>query len=125
MDGPPCRAGHCAPCLLRSGVSTHIIGLSGRRCCSDLRPPLGRPATTCTKAHAPVDSGCFPYHRPWAAQAPASGYPVGMLKALVLLLVVAIVLYVARRAWLEVLRLRVGAVPEGVEVPQVAMVPDR
>lgn len=48
-----------------------------------------------------------------------------MLRALVILLVVAIVLYVARRAWLEVLRLRVGAVPEGVEVPDVTMVPDR
>lgn len=48
-----------------------------------------------------------------------------MLRTLVILLVLAIVLYVARRAWLEVLKLRVGAVPEGVEVPAVPMIPDR
>jgi hypothetical protein len=48
-----------------------------------------------------------------------------VIRALVILLVVAIVLYVARRVWIAVLQLRVGAVPEGVEVPDVPLVDDR
>lgn len=48
-----------------------------------------------------------------------------MLRALIILLVAAIVLYVARRVWVAILQLRVGAVPEGVDVPDVPMVADR
>lgn len=48
-----------------------------------------------------------------------------MQRTIVLLAVLAIVLYVARRVWVAVLQLRVGAVPEGVDVPEVTMVPDR
>ena len=41
-----------------------------------------------------------------------------MAKVIVALLVAAIVAYVARRVWIAVLQLRVGAVPEGVDVPE-------
>jgi hypothetical protein len=48
-----------------------------------------------------------------------------MLRVIVILLAVAVVVFVARRIWLSVLQLRVGAVPEGVDVPDVPMEPDR
>ena len=48
-----------------------------------------------------------------------------MVRVLVLLLVLAIVLFVARRVFTALLQLRVGAVPEGVDVPEVKMMRDR
>jgi len=48
-----------------------------------------------------------------------------MLKTLVILFVAAVVVYVARQVWVAVLQLRVGAVPEGVDVVEVPMVADR
>lgn len=48
-----------------------------------------------------------------------------MLRALVLLLVLAIVVFVARRIWVAVLQLRVGAIPDDVDVPEVTLEKDR
>lgn len=48
-----------------------------------------------------------------------------MIRALVLLLVLAIVVFVARRIWVAVLQLRVGAIPDDVDVPEVALQSDR
>jgi hypothetical protein len=44
---------------------------------------------------------------------------------LVLLLVLAVLAFVARRVYRSFLALRVGAIPDDVDVPQVAMEPDR
>ena len=46
-------------------------------------------------------------------------------RALVILLVIAVVLFVARRVYRSILALRVGAIPDDVDVPEVAMEPDR
>lgn len=48
-----------------------------------------------------------------------------MLRVLVLLLVAAILAYVVRRVWTTILQLRVGAIPDDVDVPEVEMEPDR
>jgi hypothetical protein len=48
-----------------------------------------------------------------------------VVRALVILLIFAVVAFVARRVWRAVLALRVGAIPEDVDVPEVTMVPDR
>lgn len=48
-----------------------------------------------------------------------------MIRALVLLLILAIVVFVARRIWVAVLQLRVGAIPDDVDVPEVALQSDR
>jgi hypothetical protein len=48
-----------------------------------------------------------------------------MAKIAVILSVIGIFAYVARRIWLAILQMRVGAVPEGVDVPEVAMEADR
>lgn len=48
-----------------------------------------------------------------------------MIRALVLLLVIAIVAFVARRIWVAVLQLRVGAIPDDVDVPEVDLQSDR
>jgi hypothetical protein len=48
-----------------------------------------------------------------------------VLRALVILLVFAVLTIVARRVWRAVLALRVGAIPDDVDVPQVTMEPDR
>src|SRR3712207_5590793 len=48
-----------------------------------------------------------------------------MARVLVLLLVLVILAIVARKVWVAILQLRVGAVPEGVDVPEVPLVPDR
>lgn len=48
-----------------------------------------------------------------------------MLRALVILVVVAVLVLVARRVWVAMLALRVGAIPDDVDVPEVGMEPDR
>lgn len=48
-----------------------------------------------------------------------------MLRALVILVVIAVLVVVARRVYRSVLALRVGAIPDDVDVPEVSMVPDR
>jgi hypothetical protein len=48
-----------------------------------------------------------------------------VVRALVILLVFALVAFVARRVWRAMLALRVGAIPDDVDVPQVTMEPDR
>lgn len=48
-----------------------------------------------------------------------------MLRLFVILIALAIIGLVARRIWLAVLQLRVGAVPEGVDVPDVPLEADR
>ncbi len=48
-----------------------------------------------------------------------------MLRALVILLIIALLAFVARRVYRAVLALRVGAIPDDVDVPQVTMEPDR
>lgn len=48
-----------------------------------------------------------------------------MFRVLVFLIVVAVLAMVARRVWLAILALRVGAIPDDVDVPQVRMEPDR
>lgn len=46
-------------------------------------------------------------------------------RVVVLLLVAGVLVYVAHRIWVAVLQLRVGAIPEGVEIPEVQMEADR
>ena len=48
-----------------------------------------------------------------------------MLRALVILLVIFVLAFVARRVYRSILALRVGAIPDDVDVPEVSMVPDR
>jgi hypothetical protein len=48
-----------------------------------------------------------------------------VLRALVILLVIAVLALVARRVYRAILALRVGAIPDDVDVPEVPMVPDR
>lgn len=48
-----------------------------------------------------------------------------MLRALVLIFVVAVLAIVLRKVWVAVLQLRVGAIPDDVDVPVVPMEPDR
>lgn len=48
-----------------------------------------------------------------------------MLRALVILLVIAVLVLVARRVYRAVLALRVGAIPDDVDVPEVTMEADR
>ena len=48
-----------------------------------------------------------------------------VVRALVILLIFAVIAFVVRRVWRAVLALRVGAIPEDVDVPEVSMVPDR
>lgn len=48
-----------------------------------------------------------------------------MLRALVVLLILAVLAYVARRVYRAVLAVRVGAIPDDVDVPEVGMEPDR
>lgn len=48
-----------------------------------------------------------------------------MVRVLVLLLIIGVLMVVARRVYASVLALRVGAIPEDVDVPEVAMEPDR
>jgi len=48
-----------------------------------------------------------------------------MVRALVILLVIAVLAFVARRVYRSILALRVGAIPDDVDVPEVTMVPDR
>lgn len=48
-----------------------------------------------------------------------------MLRALVILLVLAVLVLVARHVWRAVLALRVGAIPDDVDVPEVSMEADR
>jgi len=47
------------------------------------------------------------------------------LRAIIILLVIAVLAYVARRIWLSIIQLRVGAIPDDVDVPEVSMEPDR
>ena len=48
-----------------------------------------------------------------------------MLRALVILLILAVLLVVARRVYMAILALRVGAIPDDVDVPEVPMEADR
>lgn len=48
-----------------------------------------------------------------------------MLRTLVILLVIAMLAFIARRVYRAVLALRVGAIPDDVDVPVVTMEPDR
>jgi hypothetical protein len=48
-----------------------------------------------------------------------------VLRALVILLIIAVLALVARRVYRAVLALRVGAIPDDVDVPEVTMEPDR
>ena len=48
-----------------------------------------------------------------------------MVRILVAIAIVAVLAYVARKVWVAILQLRVGAIPDDVDVPQVAMEPDR
>ncbi len=48
-----------------------------------------------------------------------------MIRALVILVILAVLVLVARRVYLAVLALRVGAIPDDVDVPEVPMEPDR
>ncbi|MCW2924548.1 MAG: hypothetical protein JWM98_1952 [Thermoleophilia bacterium] len=47
------------------------------------------------------------------------------MRALVILLVLAVLAWVARRIWRSFLQLRVGAIPDDVDVPEVHMEADR
>ena len=47
------------------------------------------------------------------------------MRALIILLVILVLAYVARRIWKSVLQLRVGAIPDDVDVPEVHMEADR
>jgi hypothetical protein len=46
-------------------------------------------------------------------------------RILVLIAVLAVLAYVARKVWVAVLQLRVGAIPDDVDVPEVPMEADR
>lgn len=48
-----------------------------------------------------------------------------MIRVVVIAAVVLILVLVARRVYRAVLALRVGAIPDDVDVPEVEMVPDR
>lgn len=48
-----------------------------------------------------------------------------MVRALVILAIIAVLVYVGRRVWNAILALRVGAIPDDVDVPEVTMEPDR
>lgn len=48
-----------------------------------------------------------------------------MLRALVLIFIVAILVLVLRHVWRAIVQLRVGAIPNDVDVPSVPMLPDR
>lgn len=48
-----------------------------------------------------------------------------MLRVLVILLILAVLTLVARRVYRSVLALRVGAIPDDVDVPEVTMERDR
>lgn len=48
-----------------------------------------------------------------------------MARLFVLLLVAAVVLFIARHIWVSLLQLRVGAVPDDVDVPDVPLIADR
>lgn len=48
-----------------------------------------------------------------------------MVRILVLLAIATVLAYVARRVWVAILQLRVGAIPDDVDVPEVPMEPDR
>ncbi|MCW2927940.1 MAG: hypothetical protein JWM86_1908 [Thermoleophilia bacterium] len=48
-----------------------------------------------------------------------------MIRVVVIVVVAAILVLVARRVYRAVLALRVGAIPDDVDVPEVSMVPDR
>lgn len=48
-----------------------------------------------------------------------------MIRTLVILLVLAVLFFVGRRIYRAVLALRVGAIPDDVDVPEVSMEPDR
>ena len=48
-----------------------------------------------------------------------------MVRAIVILVVIAVLVLVARRVYRSILALRVGAIPDDVDVPEVSMVPDR
>lgn len=48
-----------------------------------------------------------------------------MVRALVILLIFAVLTLVARRVYRSILALRVGAIPDDVDVPEVTMEPDR
>jgi hypothetical protein len=48
-----------------------------------------------------------------------------VLRALIILLILAVLALVFRRVWRAVLALRVGAIPDDVDVPEVTMEPDR
>lgn len=48
-----------------------------------------------------------------------------MVRVLVILLIIAVLTFVGRRVYRSVLALRVGAIPDDVDVPEVGMEPDR
>ena len=48
-----------------------------------------------------------------------------MIRALIILLILAVLTLVARRVYRSILALRVGAIPDDVDVPEVTMEPDR
>ena len=48
-----------------------------------------------------------------------------MLRILIVLLVLFVLAWVARRVWIAVLQLRVGAIPDDVDVPVVPLEQDR
>lgn len=47
------------------------------------------------------------------------------MRMLVILIVIVVLAFVARRVYRSILALRVGAIPDDVDVPEVTMEPDR
>ncbi|NLG61276.1 MAG: hypothetical protein GX539_03455 [Candidatus Cloacimonetes bacterium] len=48
-----------------------------------------------------------------------------MIRIFVVLFIIMVLAYVARRVYRSILALRVGEIPDEVDVPEVTMVPDR
>ena len=61
---------------------------------------------------------------PSAISCPRKEAPA-LIRALVIIVVIAVLVLVARRVYRAVLALRVGAIPDDVDVPEVTMEPDR
>lgn len=61
---------------------------------------------------------------PSAISCPQKEVPA-LIRALVIIVILAVLVLVARRVYRAVLALRVGAIPDDVDVPEVTMEPDR
>lgn len=48
-----------------------------------------------------------------------------MVRALVIIFVIAVLFFVFRRVWMAIVQIRIGAVPDDVDVPEVTLEADR